>query len=285
LSPGELQPTLFRINADGSGEQLVMGEVQEFAFDPSGRKVVFVRNVTIEPDERNPEGGTFPEIFVAPTDDLNAAVKITDLRASRTGGAKWGPDALQIVFSTNYDGDEEIWTMTDDGQNVRQLTNNEIFVDREPAWSPDGSTIVFVSDRDSPGFTEIYSILATSPEGPDNPVIRLTDAANSSYAPVWSPDGSKIAFISDRESGDGDVYMMDPDGNRPELLTYDTVSEDRSPSFSPDLRYIAFISNREDDLFQTYLVNIATREVIRVTNNGQDDRTVVFLPNILLSLR
>jgi Tol biopolymer transport system component len=58
-------------------------------------------------------------------------------------------------------------------------------------------------------------------------VSQLTDDSGSSYAPVWSPDGSLIVFVSDR-GGDGDVYLMDASGERPLLLTRsDDGAEDR----------------------------------------------------------
>lgn len=192
---------------------------------------------------------------------------------------------MRIVFSSDYDGDEELWMMTDDGQNIQQLTNNENVIDREPAWSPDGKTIIYASDLDSPGLTEIYSLTLPDSVGGSPQIRRMTDDVGSSYSPKWSQDGTKIVFISDR-GGDGDVYVMDSSGQRPFLLTVDDGdSEDRQPAFSPDGRWIAFISNREDDRFQIYLINIQGTELIRLTNNEREDQSLTFRPNLLLNVQ
>ena len=65
----------------------------------------------------------------------------------------WSPDSQQIVFSSDRDGNDEIYVMNTDGSNVRRLTHNNA-VDAEPDWSPDGSRFVFWSDRD--GNVDIY---------------------------------------------------------------------------------------------------------------------------------
>jgi TolB protein len=165
--------------------------------------------------------------------------------------------------------------MDADGQNLRRLTQ-DTFVDRDPHWSPVENVIVFTSDRDSPGFTEIYAL--TLPEDGSDPVItRLTDAGNNSYSASWADDGTMIVFASDR-GGTSDVYTMDRNGENEILITSnDGNAENREPDFSPDRRWIAFVSNR-DGLFQTYVTNAAGTEVQRVTNSEREDFSVVFRP-------
>lgn len=58
----------------------------------------------------------------------------------------WSPDGAQIAFTSDRDGDAEIFTMQADGTGVRKLTSNDA-EDQWPDWSPDGSRIVFWSDR------------------------------------------------------------------------------------------------------------------------------------------
>lgn len=286
LRPGDVEPALYRMNADGSNIEFVADAVREMSIDASGRKIAFVRDVTVEPDDRSPDGGTWPEIFVAPLANLDDATQITDLRRPVLNGLSWAVDGVQLVFASDFDGDEELWSMTDDGQNVRQLTFNEGGIDRDPAWDPQQEDrIVFASDRDTPGLTEIYALRLDPTDGDAHTITRFTNDNGSSYAPFWSPDGTKIAFISDR-GGDGDVFFMDQDGQRPQLLTFDDGdAEDRQAVFSPDSRLIYFVSNREDGIFQIYLVNLRGSELVRIAEIEGDVQTLAFRPEPLLGVR
>src|SRR5438045_9298096 len=95
------------------------------------------------------------------------------------------PAAGQIAFSTDRDGNPEIYVVNADGSGLRNLTNNPTF-DFELTWSPDGTKIALSSDRD--GDTEIYLMHAdgTDPE-------KLTNNPGQDRLPDWPPDGPKIA--------------------------------------------------------------------------------------------
>ena len=79
----------------------------------------------------------------------------------------WSPDGLRIAFTSDRDGNSEIYAMDANGSNQVRLTDNPAY-DNEPAWSPDGTRIAFTSNRD--GHSEIYLMDANG----DNPV-RLTE--------------------------------------------------------------------------------------------------------------
>lgn len=113
---------------------------------------------------------------------------------------------------------------------------------RAPAWAPDGSWIVFESDRES--FRELYRV---RPDGTE--LRRLTRNEQGNFEPAVSPDGRWIAFTSSRD-GDAEVYVMRADGTEQRRLTA-FYREDRTPMWSPDGRWIALVSDREgrDRLF------------------------------------
>ena len=69
----------------------------------------------------------------------------------------------------------------------------------------------------------------------------LTNNAAHDFSPAWSPDGSRIAFVSDRD-GNREIYTMNADGTNPVRLTSDS-SEDLHPSWSSDGSQIVFSSN------------------------------------------
>jgi hypothetical protein len=283
LEEGAVQPELYRMAGDGTGAEMHGSGFRDVAYDPSGLRIAFIRDVEYTGDDGSPV--LLPELFVADVNDLANAQQITQLRTTIVSGPTWSPEGREIVFTNNFGGFENLWYITPDGENLRDLTQSE-FVDRDPAWSPiPGSRrIVFASDRSSVGRTELFSFEIADP-GTEPEYRRLTVESRNSYAPAWSPDGRLITFVSDR-TADADIYIMEPDGTRQTLLTIDDGgAEDRSPSFTSDGRWVVFISNREDDRFQSYLVSLRGDILVRLTNHDRDDISIVYRPEPRLGLR
>ena len=114
----------------------------------------------------------------------------------------WLPDG-RLIFAGCIGDDCGLLAMTTDGAEPRLLTNHTS--DRAPDASPDGTQVVFMSNRD--GNWEIY---ATPVEGDE--VARLTEDSANDGLPVWSPDGRYLAFASDR-GGQWGIWIMRPDGS------------------------------------------------------------------------
>jgi hypothetical protein len=89
----------------------------------------------------------------------------------------WSPDGTKIAFTSNVDGNDEIYVMNSDGTGVTRLTNSAAS-DSDPAWSPDGLRIAFMSDRD--GNQEIY-VMNADGSGQD----RITNNPAADYSPAW----------------------------------------------------------------------------------------------------
>ena len=130
--------------------------------------------------------------------------------------------------------------------------------DGSPSWSPDGSRIVFYSERD--GNAEIYVMDADG----GNPV-RLTDHPADEGYPAFSPDGSKISFDSDRD-GNFEIYVMDAGGGNVRRLTYSSA-RDVSAAWSPDGAWIAFMSDRTGR-FEVWVMNADGSEQWQFTGSG-----------------
>jgi TolB protein len=168
-----------------------------------------------------------------------------------------------LVFSSDRDGDEEIFLRLRDGS-LRRLTSNRA-LESGPVWSPSGRHIAFVSDRD--GDEDVYVMRA------DGTVVRrLTRDAGapaSDLAPAWSPDGTRIAFVSTR-SGGPEIWVMDADGGRPRQLTdNEPFTFDTTPSWSPDGRRLAFVSSRAgNETVDVYVMRADGTGVRAVTPTG-----------------
>jgi Tol biopolymer transport system component len=248
LEPEVAAPSLYESQGDGTGEtQLASGSVGGFtdiAYHAGTQRIAFIRAV------RNGNGDTLPQIFVAPLDDLESAEAITNMTGTAASHLSWSPDGEKIVFSANFDGDDEIWSVTVSTTSLEQVTDNNAARDLDPSYSPDGEQIVFTSDDGTPDFSAIYVMDADGTN-----VTRLTEVPISK-SPAWSPDGTRIAYINNQQ-GDDDVYVMDADGQRPFLVTIDDGSAvDSSPVWSPDGEWIFFASNREDQETRWYTVDL-----------------------------
>jgi TolB protein len=156
----------------------------------------------------------------------------------------WSPDGKTIAF-VDASGCEApsstpcfsaILTMNADGSGVKKLTSvagSAWLV--APAWSPDGHrvsfTAAFIHD-DFEAETRIYVVNS------DGTGLTYFDMPGRNTNAIWSPDGQKIAFSSDRD-GNYEIYVMNADGTNPVRLTSDPAN-DWAGSWSPDASRIAF---------------------------------------------
>lgn len=135
-----------------------------------------------------------------------------------------------------------------------------------PAFSPDGSTLVFASGSDG---VELFAVPAFENEAPR----RITNGRGSSNSnPSFSPDGRSIAFTSGR-LGHPEVYITDADGTNPDLLTSTGFGDQlyrANPDWSPDGRRVAFQSQIAG-VFQIMTINLRDRSVQALTSEGRNE--------------
>ena len=174
----------------------------------------------------------------------------------------------QIAFTSERDGNREIYVMDTDGGNPRRLTNSHL-VDWAPSWSPDGRHIVFTGNGRPGdwgargGDLEIY-LMDTNGSNPR----RLTNNLRQDTNPAWSPDGKHIAYTSTIDRNQ-EIYVMDADEGKPLRLTNsgNVHIHNWKPSWSPDGRRIAFTSNRDGNN-EIYVMDTDGENQRRLTNSG-----------------
>ena len=183
-------------------------------------------------------------------------------------------DGVWIVFESTRSGSPEVWRMRADGTGVEQLTFGGR-VCRAPCWDSGGSSVLYnspqsgreqifaleLSTRQERRLTNSFwpSILpAVAPDGsaivfsrsklgwdvyrmnPDGSGVKSLTSVGGNCRPDWSPDGKRIAFVSDAADGKGDVWTMDADGKNKVRVTVGDDSYDYNPAWSPDGRWIVY---------------------------------------------
>jgi Tol biopolymer transport system component len=187
----------------------------------------------------------------------------------------WSPDGIQLAFVSDRTGSPNIYILNveqalqDPRQaEILQLTDNA-FENQKPAWSPDGTRLVFESNRD--GNWEIYIVEVDSGEQ-----TRVTDNSKGDNNPAWSPDGKLIGFSSFRD-GNWEVYTMQVDGSDPRRLTYNE-NNDYEPVWSPDGSQIAFESHIDQGV-EICVMDVDGENKHQLTYNGAVTYDPVWSPD------
>jgi TolB protein len=216
--------------------------------------------------------------------------------------------AGKILFSSNRDGAQAIYSMQTDGGRVQRLTTGpgdarqpavrgdgslafvveserggevirwtgagaedarDLVAGRDPAWAPGGERVAYSSGVD--GVSQI-SVSAVSGGDP----VQVT--AERAYAgqPAWSPDGTHLAYVAERDQN-WDVWVVALDGSEPRRITNDPAM-DWGPSWSPDGGSLAFVSDRMDG-HQVYVARIDGSDLRRLTDLDQGAESPTWSPD------
>ncbi len=228
-APTDMTPFIEVMDGDGSEVQrLAPGDVPALSAD--GTSIAFVRTT---------EAGT--GIWVMKPDGSGQS-QLTSNAHGMDESPTWSPNGIEMAFdrSTRFGTPRRIYVVKIDGTGLEPLTDRDW--DRfEPAWSPDGSQIAFVTA--GPGTIEANGnppqIWVMDADGSDQR--QLTSVPFGAWRPAWSSDGSQIAF----DDGGSAIYVINADGNGLRRLGPSIVGFD--PTWSPDGNRIAFTGGSNND--------------------------------------
>ena len=232
---------LYVSSSDGSNfTRLTTDTASSGQWSPDGSHLIFTR----------PESG-FEQIFVADSDGAHE----TQLTADEVdhGYPQWSPEGARIAYTVG----PETWIMNADGSAPHRIS--AFGVNQAVSWSPDGNGILS---------SDGISVVAMNVDGGDQRVVG--NMAGGS--PVWSPDGSKIAFLANGDSTAVDMFVMDADGRNRKLLipSVPGVFNDQI-AWSPDGSRIAFRTNRDGDHAAIYVMNADGSSRVKLSNNLGDN--------------
>ena len=184
-----------------------------------------------------------------------------------------------IAFFSNNEDQPGLWVMDSSGGSRRYLGRSRSWrkqydaLVEEARYSPDKRYHLFV--KDAAHSAQIFILLPEDERQWNQASRQLTKLTGLSYDPVWSPDGSRIAFVSQENETD-DIWVINADGGEPRNLTRNDWEWDKHPSWSPDGGRIVFWSNRTGHP-EIYVMDADGRNVRDISNTEWDEYDPIWI--------
>jgi TolB protein len=173
-----------------------------------------------------------------------------------------GVAGTEIAFVSTRGKGPEIYVMGADGSNQRRATNNGS-INKFPAWSPDGDSILYTSYRQS---NRPMLFLSSRGRGRPGRLLRRMNGDFAEYRGVFSPLGDRLAVVLSEPDRESDIFSVRQDGSKLEPLTRNRAI-DIGPAWSPDAKRIAFVSDRSGSP-QIYVMDADGSNQKRLTFQG-----------------
>lgn len=168
------------------------------------------------------------------------------------------PDGRRVAVTRTVQGNTDVWPL--DGTRITRFTF-DASQDRWPFWSPDGSRIVFQSNRK--GVNDLYWKLSSG-AGNEEPLVELPQ---SKFVEDWSFDGRFLSYSSVDPQTAGDFWVLPLEGDRKPFVFLKTGFDEDSGQFSPDGRWVAYASNessRNVSRDGRFMINVELEDTVGV---------------------
>lgn len=311
---------IFLVNADGTGLCNLTRHPameQEASWSPDGTRIMFTSSRGDAGED--PRLGVM-HVYVTPIED--AVDGKPPLGVARGTDPGWLSDGMHMVFQSRVDGRVGLYVANADGGNPIRVVDDLGSIRGSVVWSSmtslssppacivdltgllsdwanassclvistsENSAMVWSPDGSQAAFVAAHDIWVVSRE--DARPLNLARGNGEFHDLAWSPDGSQIAFIHGADAqANYNIHVVNSDGSGMRRLTY-TRGQDFGPQWSPDGRFLVYAShNIETDLiahmnvYNIYIVNVATGEQTRLTYELSDDLFPVWRPRPISQL-
>lgn len=224
------------------------------AWDPSGRRLAIAALSGGKPllTILDPSGGAAREDVLLPA-------------LGEIYTPSWSPDGTQVVISGMQGGLSDLFVYDLSTRELRQLTA-DAFADLHPAWSPDGRSILLVTDRFSSSLDELrFGALRVGVLELATGVIRpllTADPLSKQVSPQWSPDGQAVYFVSDRD-GVSNVFRYDAEADELRQVTNVAGGVSGITATSPSLAVASRAGTLAFSVYRNGSYEIQTVEAVR----------------------
>jgi Tol biopolymer transport system component len=226
------------------------------AFSPDGKQLAFVRVIS----------AVVGEIYLAPVDagDGGEPKRLT-FDGAGVSNLAWAPNGREIVFSRRHSGKNRLFRIPVEGGAPEWIaaTGSD---SQYPAFSSDGTKLVW---RQNMVDTDIFRLALNGGSEKSRGLSNLIVSTALEASPRYSPDGKRIAFVSNR-SGSDEIWVCDSDGENPIRLTSFRGPLAGSPSWSPDSKQIVFDCRPEGNA-DIYAVSAEGGQPRRLTSDPAED--------------
>ena len=195
------------------------------------------------------------------SDNIYARTEIKN-GAGYMRSASLSPDGERLVVTARG----EVFDLPADKGVTKNLTRTPGAHEREAQWSPDGRSIVYISD--ATGETELY--LQEAAGGEPQQLTKNNDTYIRTF--VWSPDAKSIVYV-DRKNR---LNLLDVASRKVKTLLQDPMGEPRSVSFSPDSKWLTYTRTTDNEYSLVYVYNLTEGKEYAVTDRWYDSSSPVF---------
>jgi tricorn protease len=215
----------------------------------------------------DPASGESRQVRIEIAGDLPATRPHYVKAAGRIQNAGLSPTGVRAVFEARG----EILTVPAEKGDIRNLTRTTAAAERDPAWSPDGTSIAFFSDESGE-----YALHVADQSGLGAvKKIGLGDPPSYFYGPVWSPDSRKIAFTDKRLN----LWYVEVAKGAPVKVATDRFDDPASamnPNWSPDSQWLTYTKELANRLHAVFVYSLVSGREAQITDGISDARYPVF---------